>query len=149
MKCAHTKLAVCYADGELAGKAREGFENHLRGCRACRLELETLRRADELFALAPRHQAPPGFSTRVMARLEEKQGSTFAWFPLCVRFGGGVAMLAVLTVGGLYGRSLADGFLARNSATTASALYLDMFAPAPPGSIGGAYLALAEGRHEK
>lgn len=149
MKCERTKLAAYYVDGELSAKERERFEGHLRCCRACSMELEALQRSDQLFHLAPRYQAPPGLSTRVMARLSEKQGPAFAWFPFCIRSGAGLALLAVMTAGILSGRFLAGAIPANNTVTAAAAFYLDTFAPAPRGSIGGAYLALAEGIHEK
>ena len=60
------ELALGVADGEERGRALE----HLAGCADCRAEVERLSNvADELMLLAPRREAPPGFETRVLARV--------------------------------------------------------------------------------
>ena len=60
------ELALGVADGEERGRALE----HLAGCADCRAEVERLSNvADELLLLAPRREAPPGFESRVLARV--------------------------------------------------------------------------------
>jgi Putative zinc-finger len=60
------ELALGVADGEERGRALE----HLAGCAECRAEVERLSNvADELMLLAPRREAPPGFESRVLARV--------------------------------------------------------------------------------
>jgi hypothetical protein len=73
--CAKTRevlpeLALGIADGEQRALALE----HIAGCSDCRRELEELSSlADELIALAPGREAPPGFENRVLDRLNARQ----------------------------------------------------------------------------
>jgi hypothetical protein len=69
--CARTRealpeLALGIADGEQRALALE----HTASCSDCRRELEELSLvADELVALAPEREPPPGFENRVLGRL--------------------------------------------------------------------------------
>jgi len=69
--CARTRealpeLALGIADGEQRALVLE----HVAGCADCRRELEELSSvADEMIALAPQRQPPPGFENRVLERL--------------------------------------------------------------------------------
>ena len=73
--CAKTRevlpeLALGIADGEQRALALE----HIAGCSDCRRELEQLSSlADELIALAPQREPPPGFENRVLDRLNVRQ----------------------------------------------------------------------------
>jgi hypothetical protein len=73
--CAKTRevlpeLALGIADGEQRALALE----HIAGCSDCRRELEELSSlADELIALAPQREPPPGFENRVLDRLNVRQ----------------------------------------------------------------------------
>jgi Putative zinc-finger len=75
--CARTRealpeLALGIADGEQRALALE----HIAGCADCRRELEEMSSvADELIALAPEHQPPPGFENRVLGRLAVRHSS--------------------------------------------------------------------------
>ncbi|MGN6171018.1 MAG: anti-sigma factor family protein [Solirubrobacteraceae bacterium] len=60
------ELALGIADGEQRALALE----HIAHCSDCRRELEQLSSvADDLIALAPQHEPPPGFENRVLDRL--------------------------------------------------------------------------------
>jgi hypothetical protein len=60
------EVALGIADGEQRAQALE----HIAGCSDCRRELEELSAlADELVALAPQREPPPGFENRVLDRL--------------------------------------------------------------------------------
>ena len=60
------ELALGIADGEQRALALE----HIASCSDCRRELEELSSvADELVALAPEHDPPPGFENRVLGRI--------------------------------------------------------------------------------
>ena len=60
------ELALGVADGEQRARALE----HVDGCADCRHELEELSSlADDLIALAPQREPPPGFENRVLSRL--------------------------------------------------------------------------------
>jgi hypothetical protein len=64
------ELALGIADGKQRALALE----HIGGCSGCRLELEELAAlADELIALAPEREPPPGFENRVLDRLVIRQ----------------------------------------------------------------------------
>ncbi len=69
--CARTRealpeLALGIADGEQRALVLE----HVAGCADCRRELEALSSvADEMIALAPQREPPPGFENRVLERL--------------------------------------------------------------------------------
>ena len=73
--CAMTRealpaLALGIADGEQRALALE----HIAGCADCRRELAELSSlADELIALAPEREPPPGFENRVLDRLATRQ----------------------------------------------------------------------------
>lgn len=60
------ELALGIADGEQRARALE----HIAGCPDCRRQLEELSSlADEMIALAPQREPPPGFENRVLDRL--------------------------------------------------------------------------------
>ena len=60
------ELALGIADGEQRARALE----HISGCSDCRRELEEISSlTDELIALAPEREPPPGFENRVLERL--------------------------------------------------------------------------------
>ena len=64
------EVALGIADGEQRALALE----HIAGCPDCRSELDQLSSlADELVALAPPREPPPGFENRVLDRLDVRQ----------------------------------------------------------------------------
>jgi hypothetical protein len=64
------EVALGIADGKQRALALE----HVAHCSDCRRELEELASlADELVALAPRREPPPGFENRVLGRLDIRQ----------------------------------------------------------------------------
>jgi hypothetical protein len=73
--CARTRetlpeLALGIADGQQRALALE----HVAGCSDCRRELEELSAlADDLIALAPEREPPPGFANRALARIAAPQ----------------------------------------------------------------------------
>lgn len=72
MGCEHTselaaELALGIADGEERARALR----HLSECAECRAAVEQMAGVtDELLTLAPAHEPPPGFESRVLARLQ-------------------------------------------------------------------------------
>jgi hypothetical protein len=71
MTCAELEeLAAELALGTVAGAERAGALDHLAGCASCRELLDQLARvADNLLLLAPVIEPPPGFESRVLARM--------------------------------------------------------------------------------
>src|SRR5262245_60291222 len=61
------------AMGVASGEARAGAMAHLVGCPDCRRELEEVTATvDELLLLAPEHEPPAGFETRVLNALDDR-----------------------------------------------------------------------------
>jgi hypothetical protein len=70
-RCEETReLAAELALGTLEGEERGRALQHLAECPDCRRHVEALTEvSDELLLLAPSHEAPPGFESRVLARV--------------------------------------------------------------------------------
>ena len=95
--------------------------------------------------MSERHPAPYGFATRVMARTAELEKKKAPWLvPFFVRFAEAAVLFIVITVGILAGKVMTNSSSAANTTNIASSLSLDMFDATPPGSLGGAYLAMTE-----
>ena len=71
MTCAELEaLAAELALGTVAGAERAGALDHLAGCAACRALVEELAGvADRMLLLAPVIEPPPGFESKVLARM--------------------------------------------------------------------------------
>jgi hypothetical protein len=72
MDCEHTReLAAELALGIADGAERAGALRHLSECAECRRAVEQFSTVtDELMTLAPEREPPPGFESRVLARLQ-------------------------------------------------------------------------------
>ena len=72
MICAELEeLAAELALGTVAGAERAAALSHLARCGGCRNQVEQLARiADRLLLVAPAGEPPPGFESRVLARLD-------------------------------------------------------------------------------
>jgi anti-sigma factor RsiW len=150
MSCPKSILISAYLDDELKGPDRAALESHLPGCSQCGAFLAELRSLRTAFETAARHQAPSGFATRVMARTAELEKRKSTWLvPLSMRFAEAAILLIVITVGVLAGRAMTGSSPATQITNIASSLSLDLFDATPPGSLGGAYLAMTDARNEK
>jgi len=150
MRCPKTKLISAYLDAELLGSDNAALETHLQGCTQCGTALKDMRSLRSAFANRSRHQAPYGFVTRVMARTAELEKKKAPWrVPFFVRFAEAAVLLIVITVGILAGRVMTSSSSVAQTTNITSILSLDMFDATPPGSPGGAYLAMTEARNEK
>jgi anti-sigma factor RsiW len=151
MSCPNSKLISVYLDEELQGNERIALESHVQGCAECGAALQDMRSLRAAFANRPRYQAPYGFATRVMARTAEVERKKSPWYvPIFVRFAEAAVLMMVITVGIFAGRVMTNNAPAATQTTTiASTLSLDTFDATPPGSLGGAYLAVMEARNEK
>lgn len=71
MTCADVEaLASELALGTVSGAERAGALDHLAGCAACRELVDQLSRvADSMLLLAPAVEPPPGFESKVLARM--------------------------------------------------------------------------------
>jgi len=154
-----------YVDGELPERRRRTVEAHLAGCESCQKRFEEIRDLAELFeGTLPVPPVPDGFAARIMAKARRRQpvaipGSPSllsAWNPLRwiaglsapMRLAACATVLLALVVGlSLDGRNITR----RNVlAEPGKDLYgLAWFAPAPPGSIGSIYIAMADQPYER
>jgi anti-sigma factor RsiW len=138
-----------FIDDELAPEQKEAVKLHLQGCAACRMEVEELGAVHGLFASAERFSAPYGFSTRVMANLEEVRESIWSRLfarPVFVK-AIEVAFAIIIVVIGLVSGNMLTAQRSAEGLTSASAevrqsFALDSFEAAPSGSIGGVYVSM-------
>jgi anti-sigma factor RsiW len=150
MSCPKTKLISAYLDKELGLGEKTAFETHLQGCNRCSHTLEEMRSLRAAFANSERHPAPYGFATRVLARTAELEKKKTPWFvPFFIRFAEAAVLLIVITMGILAGKVITGSSSSANTPNIASSLSLDLFDATPPGSLGGAYLAMTEAKNEK
>ena len=150
MSCPKTKLISACIDEEIGFREKTAFEAHVQGCNDCARTLEELRSLRVAFSNSERHQAPYGFVTRVMARAAALERKKSPWFvPFFIRFAEAAVLLIVITVGILAGRVMTNASSALKTTNIASSLSLDLFDAAPPGTLGGAYLAMTEVSNEK
>lgn len=149
MNCSKThKLISPYIDGELKATDRKAFESHITSCRACSIAVENARNQHNLFASAKQFKAPYGFSTRVMANIATEKTGGFSLTPLFARFAEVVVLLVIIFSGIMSGGFLAGTLIPEKLSSVTASLSLDVFDPAPPNSLGGAYLAMAEVKNE-
>lgn len=150
MKCAKTKLASPYIDNELSEKDRGIFEAHIATCSECAGRVQAYQKARGLFSLAERYQAPYGFTTRVLAQAAAQEKKRLPrFFPLVTRLAEIAVVVIMLSAGVLAGRFVITSVMHQRMGNIASTLSLDLFEPTPPGSVGGAYLAMTETGHEQ
>jgi len=155
MKCRQAKKTISpYVDGALAPGEKNRFESHIRGCASCREDLEETRDLRRMFDSGRRFSAPYGFTTRVLANLEEKKRSRpLSPLPIKPFFLRAVQVafaLVIMTVGIMSGNLLLIERRAPMGQTAVRETFsLDLFQAAPPDSIGGIYDALMGPHHER
>ena len=150
MKCPKTEHISAYLDGELEEKDRDSLQSHLASCARCAQAFEEMRSLRATFSSAERYKAPLGFSNRVMARTAAQKREKWPWLaPLFVEFAEAAVLVIVITVGILMGKVMMKGPSAPDTVNISSSFSLDVFDATPPGSLGGAYLALTEVKNEK
>jgi hypothetical protein len=85
-----------------------------------------------------------------MARTAELERKKTPWFvPLFIGFAEAAILLIVITMGIVAGKVMTNGSPAVMTTNMASSLSLELFEATPPGSLGGAYLAMTEAKNEK
>jgi len=150
MNCLEIKGMISrYVDDDLAPDERSAFTLHIRDCSDCRKELEETESVHALFASAERFAAPHGFTTRVMANLEDREPSRFwnflTFHRSLVRAAELVLALVVFTIGIISGNVLVADRTSEKlmvQANLQASFSLDLFQAEPPGSVGGAYVGL-------
>jgi anti-sigma factor RsiW len=150
MRCPKSKRISAYLDHELTDHERTLFETHLKNCDRCSHELQEMKALQAVFSTATRYKAPYGFSTRVVARAMSQKDKRAPWFvPAMIEFTEALVLVIVISIGFTAGKLLLNGQSTPKPANIASTFSLDIFEPAPPGSLGGAYLAFVEAGNEK
>jgi anti-sigma factor RsiW len=150
MRCTKAKkLISSYLDGELSKSERDVFESHIKQCEPCSKEFEALRDMHAMFARTERFNAPYGFSTRVMANLAGAQSKKRLFIPLFTKCGEALLIAVVVILGIASGDVLVKDIVPQNGQNVAAIFSLDAFDAASRDSVGGAYLAMMEGKNEK
>jgi anti-sigma factor RsiW len=151
MRCSKArKLISPYIDGELTESEKREFEAHLRVCKGCWSEIEETHGLHQLFENTEIFSAPFGFHSRVMANVNAKKPGWSPMIPVRVRLLEAVMVLLLIVVGAISGSFLGKGLLPERAGNGLTAsLHLDVFNSAPPGTLGGAYLAMTEVKDEK
>lgn len=149
MECSQTRKMISqYVDCELEPNEEKGLLSHVADCPECKRELEEVKSMQHLFASAERFEAPLGFVTRVMARLEERdQVSSSFWSfftlqPAFLRIAEVAFALVIVVVGVLSGNLLVADRASIRQPTVKESFSLDLFQATPPDSVGGVYASL-------
>ena len=150
MKCSKAhKLISPYIDGELPGRDMKTLEDHMKVCLNCRTEFEENKELHNLFTNADGFEAPYGFHTRVMANISSGKARGISEIPIFTRFAEAVLIIVVMAFGILSGSLFIRGSVPDKAGEVMASLSLDVFDPAPPGSLGGAYFVMTEEEDEK
>ena len=150
MKCSKAhKLISLYIDGELPERDVKTLEDHMKACHMCRAEFEEGKELHNLFANVDGFKAPYGFHTRVMANISSGKAIRGSGIPVFVRLAEALVVIVVIALGALSGSLVITGYPTDKARDIMASLSLDVFDPAPPDSLGGAYLAMTEVRDEK
>ncbi|MDA8092221.1 MAG: zf-HC2 domain-containing protein [Nitrospiraceae bacterium] len=146
MRCPKAKKLISpYMDGELGPMERGHLESHIRECSQCGDLFKELSKVHEMFAGAQRFKAPYGFAGRVMSRVTARKTRNI--FPIA-GFARAAAVCFIIAAGITSGETTMKKLQPANKENMVSSLSLSSFDPAPPDSIGGAYLAMTEGDRE-
>jgi anti-sigma factor RsiW len=155
MKCRHARKRISqYIDEELTPDEKKDFESHIRSCASCKEELEETHALHHLFASAKRFAAPYGFATRVLANLDEEEGSRvrglLGFRPFFFRTAQVAFALVVMTIGVISGNLLLAERTDHIGQTEVQETFsLDLFQATPPGSVGGIYVTLMGASNER
>jgi hypothetical protein len=148
MKCDIAQQNIVFAGyGELHDEQIDGLEEHLAGCEACRLELESLKELQEKLSLYPMVEPSPNLLAQSRMRLDEELDKIPAHgFLTHIRglFFGSVASirtspaLSVLLMGiGFFGGYFAFQYQAANAPRLPGTTHLTKEADSKVASISG------------
>jgi len=154
MKCRSArKMISALIDGELKPAEKESLTRHIQDCGDCMELYEKMLAVHDLFATAGQHTAPQKFSGKVMAKLEAEleYGRIFpVRIPLFLKLAEIGFAIVVVIVGIVSGNILMmNGHSPERPPGIESSFSLDAFDPAPPDSLGGAYINFTGVRNER
>jgi len=157
MNCSRIRNMISpYVDDELTPDEMRLFASHVQDCPACGKALEEVQSVHRLLASAEKFEAPDGFTTRLMAHLEEAEktslsqpwrfitGRSFFLHAVEVAFA-----IIIMLVGVVSGNLLIAGRQPVKQTSVEEAFSLDLFNATPPDSIGGVFARLAGVADEK
>ena len=156
------KILSClnaYQDGELSSELAREVEAHLKACQACRNQAENMQWVGDILDTLAVPPLPHGFAARVMAEAqrrtslvkERKPVSTLSWLPRWfaglsapMRLAACVTVLAACLLGLFMGKEVSSSANLQSAMVQTESLDgFEWFDPAPPASLGSAYLNLA------
>ena len=150
MKCSKAhKLISPYIDGELPEWDTRRLEDHMEVCHKCRAEFEEGKELHNLSANMAGFKAPYGFHKRVMANISSGKAREISGIPVFARIAEAFVIVAIVAIGVSSGSFLIKGSMPDKAGEVMFSLSLDIFDSAPPGSLGGVYLAMTEVGDEK
>jgi hypothetical protein len=85
-------------DARLDPRLRTIFEAHLASCSTCRSTADLLNRTNRLFSSLPQAEPPVGFTTRLMAHVQDEAAKPNLWKWLSLPFQLGVPIQATAVV---------------------------------------------------
>jgi hypothetical protein len=99
MECNEAQELISeYIDKRLDPKTTETINGHLSACSNCRVKAERLSQTNRLFASLPQVEPPVGFTTRLMAHVQEEAAKPNLWKWLSLPFQIGVPLQATAVV---------------------------------------------------
>jgi anti-sigma factor RsiW len=155
MRCAHAKkLISAYSDRELGADETAAVEAHIEECEACRQEVAEYNALRRVFASAERFEAPFRFGAKVFSVLKEPERPglwrIFSLQPFFLRTAEVAFALLIMIMGVISGSLLVSGKTMVAAETGIREVFsLDLFEATPPGSVGGAYVAMTGASHER
>ena len=169
MRCKDARLLLTERiDGVLSEDMGKRLDAHLKDCRGCENSSRELLRVYNTMKAAYRFSASPGFSSRVMERLQTENltGDVFAGNSILSRFHSAgleflrlaetAAVISAVAAGIFFGWFLSDRYITMRGATraetspvTVALSYLDYLDPVPPESLAVAYFEMEEGGNER
>jgi len=150
MRCSKAlKLISPSTDGELTEGDKRELQDHLKGCEKCRAEMEEMQGLRQLFVNTEKFEAPYGFHARVLTNVKTSKPDWRSGISIPVRLAEALTVLALIAVGVMSGTLLVKSLMPENAGHEMASLHLDVFDSTPPGTLGGAYLAMTEVGNEK
>ncbi len=161
MRCKKVLFRLnAYADHELTGSLNRRIENHLHGCRMCRMAFEQIRHVEGFLNSLDNLPVPPEFADHVMMEARKialpgaEKKSFFAWHGFLLQWLSGMsipARLAACTtiilaffLGMTMSREISLSGNHRTAASREAGMEgFEWFSPSPPESLEHTYMILA------
>ena len=139
------KLLAAYASDDLGPADRDRLETHLAACEPCRTQAQQRMQLWQLLGTVGEIEPSPQFPARVrqaVLEVDARAARVPQWWPVVPRLAWGMAVLAVMLIGGAIGHGIAVPPTTITQAQVAvpeewlASAFLDM----PGDSLSAAYL---------